>query len=42
MICPDKEMISSDYVRYLDWASNIYKICNTKLISQSKEELEPE
>ena len=33
---------SSDYVRYSDWASDIYRISDTKLISQLEDEPELE
>lgn len=39
---PNEETISSDYGRYSDWASDIYRICDTKLISQSEEDMELE
>lgn len=39
---PNEETISSDYVRYSDWASDIYRICDTKLISQSEEDMKLE
>ena len=39
---PNEETISSDYVRCSDWASDIYRICDTKLISQSEEDVELE
>ena len=39
---PGEETISADYVRYSDWASDIYRICDTKLISRSEEDRELE
>lgn len=39
---PNEETISSDYGRYSDWVSDIYRICDTKLISQSEEDMELE
>ena len=39
---PYEETISSDYVRCSDWASDIYRICDTKLISQPEEDMELE
>lgn len=39
---PNEETISSDYGRYSDWASDIYRICDTKLISRPEEDMELE
>lgn len=39
---PYEETISSDYIRCSDWASDIYRICDTKLISQPEEDMELE